>query len=109
MNIVLLILCWGQSGGARCVVLVLGSVCGCGPWSAVRAGFRDFLVLCRLGGAAHGLSQVESSARVPASSPEVYPAGKLQRQLTCGFDFRHSLLLPFVAAFAVPKGLTVFY
>ena len=78
LNIVLLILCWGRSGGARCVVLVLGSVCGCGPWSAVGAGFGDFLVLCRLGGAAHGLSQVESSARVPALSPEVYPAGKLQ-------------------------------
>ena len=73
------------------MVLVLGSVCGCGPWSVVRAGFRDFLVLCRLGGAARGLSQVESSARVPASSPEVYPAGKLQRQLTCGF--RDNLLV----------------
>lgn len=31
LNIVLLILCCGRSGGAQCVVLVLGSVCGCGP------------------------------------------------------------------------------
>ena len=38
---------------------------------------------------------------------EVYPAGNLQWHFTCGFDFRHGLWLPFVAAFAVLKGLKV--
>ena len=33
-----------------------------------------------------------------------YPAGKVQRHFTFGFDFRHSLWLPFVAGFAVLKG-----
>ena len=49
------------------------------------------------------VSKVESSARAPS---EVNPAGKLQWHFTCGFDFRHSLWLPFVAAFAVLKGLS---
>ena len=40
-----------------------------------------------------------------ASPSEVYPARKLQWHFTCGFDFRHSQWLPFVAAFAVLKGL----
>ena len=39
------------------------------------------------------------------SPPKVYPAGKLQCHSTCGFDFRYSLWLPFVTAFAVLKGL----
>ena len=37
------------------------------------------------GGGLGGVSKAESSAC------EVYPAGKLQWQFTCGFDFRHSL------------------
>ena len=37
------------------------------------------------GGGLWGVSKAESSAC------EVYPAGKLQWQFTCGFDFRHSL------------------
>ena len=52
------------------------------------------------------VSEVENSAHLPASSSEVYPAGKLQWHFTCGFDFRHSLWLPFVTFFAVLKGLT---
>ena len=32
---------------------------------------------------------------------------KLQWHLTCGFDFRHSLWLPFVTSFAVLKGLLI--
>ena len=36
---------------------------------------------------------------------EVYPAGKLQWHFTCGFDFRQSLWLPFVAALAILEGL----
>ena len=38
---------------------------------------------------------------------EVYPAGNLQWHFTCSFDFRHSLRLPFVADFAVLKGLII--
>ena len=37
----------------------------------------------------------------------VYPAGKLHWHYTCTFNLRHSLWLPFVAAFAVMKGLTI--
>ena len=44
---------------------------------------------------------------VRASLTEVDPAGKLQWHFTCGFDFRHSLWLPFEAAFAIPKGLNI--
>ena len=40
-----------------------------------------------------------------APPSEVYYAGKLQWHFTCGFDFRHSPWLQFVAAFAVLKGL----
>ena len=43
--------------------------------------------------------------RVCASLSEVYPAGKLQWHFTCGFGF--SLWLPFVAGFAVLKGLLI--
>ena len=34
-----------------------------------------------------------------------YPAGKLRWHFTCGFYFRHSLWLPFEAAFVVLRGL----
>ena len=51
------------------------------------------------------LSKVESSAQAHVSPSDVCPAGKLQRHSTYGFDFGHSLWLPFVAAFAVLKGL----
>ena len=40
-----------------------------------------------------------------APPSEVYYAGKLQWHFTCGFDFRHSRWSPFVAGFAVLKGL----
>ena len=51
------------------------------------------------------VSKVESLAQAPALPSGVYPAGKLQWHFTCGFDFRHSLWVPFVVAFAVPGGL----
>ena len=44
-----------------------------------------------------------------ASGFEVYYAGKLQWHFTYGFNFTHSLWLPFVAAFPVLKGLNVNY
>ena len=49
------------------------------------------------------VSRVESSARALPS--EVYLPGKLLCHFTCGFDFVHSLLLPFEAALAVLKRL----
>ena len=47
------------------------------------------------------VSRVESATHVPW----FFPADKLQWRFTCGFDFRHTLWLPFVAAFAVLKEL----
>ena len=40
-----------------------------------------------------------------AAPSDVYPTCKRQCHFTCGFDFRHSLRLPFVAAFTVLNGL----
>ena len=57
---------------------------------------------------AYGLCPKSRPRRVGASPSEVYPAGKLQWHVACGFDFRHTLWLPFVAGFAVLKGLMVF-
>ena len=42
------------------------------------------------------------------SPSEVSPAGKLQWHFNRDFDFRHSLRLPFAAAFVVLKGLMLF-
>ena len=47
------------------------------------------LALSRLWGVVWAVSKVESLAHAPASPSEVYPAGKLQRHFTCGFDFGH--------------------
>ena len=58
------------------------------------------------GGGLWDVSKVESSARTCTSLSEVYPDWKLQWHFTCGFDFRHGLWLPFVAGFAVLKGLS---
>ena len=50
---------------------------------------------------------LNSRARLMHTSPsKVYPASNLQWHFTCGFDFRHSLWLPFEAAFAVLMGLS---
>ena len=62
--------------------------------------FYIVLVLSRLGGR-EGLWAVSKFT----SPSEVYPAGKLQWHFNCGFNFRHSLWLPFETAFAVLKGL----
>ena len=45
--------------------------------------------------------------RVRTSPSEAYPTGKLQWGFTYSFVFRHSLRLPFVAAFAVLKWLLI--
>ena len=39
-----------------------------------------------------------------ASAPDGYP-NKLQSHVTCGFDFRHGLRLPFAILLSVLKGL----
>ena len=55
------------------------------------------------------LGYVQNRELSPRASPsKVFPAGKLQWHFTCGFNFRHSLWLPFVAAFAALKGLLIF-
>ena len=47
------------------------------------------LALSRLWGVVWAVSKVDSLAHAPASPSVVYPAGKLQRHFTCGFDFGH--------------------
>ena len=59
---------------------------------------------CGSCGGLRAVSKVECLAR-GVSPSDVYPAGKLPWHFACGFDFIHSLWLPFVAAFAVLKGL----
>ena len=54
-------------------------------------------------GGAYGLCLKSRAQRTRLS----YPAGKLQWHFTCGFKFRHSLWLPFVAGFAALKGLLI--
>ena len=51
-------------------------------------------------------SKFESSARARLVFRSLY---RFQWYFTHGFDFRHSLWLPFMAAFAVLKGLSVNY
>ena len=53
-----------------------------------------------------GLYPKSRDRRALVLSSEVYPAAKFHWHCTCGFEFRHSLWLPFVTAFAVLKGLT---
>ena len=97
-------LCLRQLGAVRqCLVpLVLG------PGSAGVGVVR--FVACMLGGVSRvpwpfrgwGLWAVKSRAPRKRALPyEVYPAGKLQWHFTCGFDFKHSLWLPFVGCFAI--------
>ena len=88
-----------------------GLVGGGAAWSMLHSflviQFTVCLTFSGLWGA-YGLCPKSRPRRVGASPSEVYPAGKLQWHFTCGFDFRHSLWLPFVAGFAVLKGLMVF-
>ena len=51
-----------------------------------------------------GLCPKSTIRRVRALPSEVYPAVKLQRYFTCGFDFR--LWLPFTSTFVVLKDLS---
>ena len=87
---------WGRDCG--CVSLFLGGVRDVGGGGIAFGSFRA------VGG---GLVGCVQTRRVCASPSEVYPAGKPQWHLTCGFDFKHSLWLPLVTAFAVLKGLSV--
>ena len=71
-----------------------GFVDGCGQcWMGILLLLSLLLLLlCR-------------KSRVRRTSPSgVYLAGKLQWRFACGFNFGHSLWLPFVAALAVLRG-----
>ena len=74
-----------------------------------RGGVGWGLTLFGLGGCGGADVGCDESRELRArSSPfDIYPAAKLQWHFTCGFDFRHSLWLPFAVAFAVLKGLLI--
>ena len=55
----------------------------------------------RVSGEAGGLHPNSRPRCARASSSKVYPAGKLHCHFTCGFNFGHSLSLPFVGGFTV--------
>ena len=88
----------GAVYGAR--VRIYGGWDGLLGWSVWAGGLGE-------GWVAYGLCPKSRGRRTRASPFEVHPAGKFQWHFTCGFDFRHSLWLPFVAAFAVLKGLLI--
>ena len=88
----------GAVYGAR--VRIYGGWDGLLWWSVWAGGLGEWWV-------AYGLCPKSRGRRTRALSFEVHPAGKFQWHFTCGFDFRHSLWLPFVAAFAVLKGLLI--
>ena len=61
-----------------------------------------------VGGGGSGVclwAEFEMESLAHASPSDVYPTSKRQCHFTCGFDFRHSLRLAFVAAFAVLNGI----
>ena len=106
----------GYSRGLCCIPLEFLGGCFC--------GLRFVCVcVCVLGGlqlgrgswpfpdcdGACGLCLTSVGWRVCASRSKVSPAGKLQWHFTCGFDFRHNVWLPSVAAFAVLKELMSHY
>ena len=70
---------------------------------------RSSLNFSRLSGIGQGLVNCVQSWELGARAlpSEVYPDEKLRWHFTCTLDFRHSLWLPFVAAFAVLKGLKI--
>ena len=80
-----------------------------GPEGAIDGSCGNDRVPFSLGGRAWGgpcgLCPKSRAWSIRASLSEVYLAGKFQWHFTCGLDFRHSLWLPFVTAFAVLKGL----
>ena len=79
------------------ILLVGGSRGGCGSllaWDGLSGLWR-----------ACGLCPESRVRRVCASLSEVYLTGKLLWHFACGFNFVHSLLLPFEAALAVLKRL----
>ena len=71
-------------------------------WAGVRAGG----VSAGCGGA-WGLGPKSRVQRMCPSPLEVYTDDNLQWHFTCGFNFRHTLRSPFVAAFAVLKELII--
>ena len=90
----------GGFGGALLVVSILRVVCDCRWWPLFRSwGVCCYWVLWEL---CPFWPRAWSEC---TSSSEVYPTAKRQWHFTCGFDFRRSLWLPLVAAFAVLKGL----
>ena len=101
---------WGGRGAARIVLWDLLRGGGGGSFSVYLMNrfvwpFPDGPSGC--GGGPVRCPKLRAGRGVRASLTEVDPAGKLQWHFTCGFDFRHSLWLPFEAAFAIPKGLNI--
>ena len=88
----------GAVYGAR--VWIYGGWDGLLGWSVWAGGLGEWWVAC-------GLCPKSRDWRARASPFKVHPAGKIQWHFTCGFDFRHSLWLPFAAAFAVLKRLLI--
>ena len=87
---------------------------GCGQIRRKRQSWLHLLGKSLMGGfifcaVCRGCCAMSRVRLARASAFEVYYAGKLQWHFTYGFDFRHSLWLPFVAAFAVLKGLNINY
>ena len=94
----------GRGLGARGPRLP-GSILLVGFTGASLALYLRFRFRAVGGGGLWAVLRVRGLALAGALPCEVYPVGKLQGHFTCGFDFRHSLWLPFVAALAVLKGL----
>ena len=90
---------WGRGGGVRAVTMLsgdwvvwwLGGVGAAACWDSWG----------RVSGEAGGLRPNSRPRCARASSSKVYPAGKLHCHFTCGFNFGHSLSLPFVGGFTV--------
>ena len=70
--------------------------------------FAVCLTFSELWGSLWPVSKVKTSARGSLAFRGLSWWEASVRHFTCGFDFRHSLWLPFVAGFAVLKGLMVF-
>ena len=63
-----------------------------------------FFVLCFMG----HFSPKSKALLALASPSEVYTAGKFHWHFTCGFNFRYSLRLPFLAVSSISKRLKAF-
>ena len=91
----------GRGLGARASS---SGVCPAGGWFLGAMGlYWPGMAFPGCGGPVGCVQSRELGARALPS--EVYLPGKLLCHFTCGFDFVHSLLLPFEAALAVLKRL----